>query len=96
MPPEDKTVVAPAALELECGVMTDEAELPELVVSWMRDDTRLTGDMPGIQIDSVTHSLRIGETVAADSGLYRCMASNGIDSAVELAQVTVKGLVSYS
>lgn len=72
-----------------CTAHTDNAELENLHIEWLKDDVPLDNSDPNIEISS--DGIRIEETSSADTANYTCWAHNRIDEAKSVAELKVRG-----
>lgn len=84
MNPVNMTVNESSSASFRCNASGD----PKPVVTWFKGGTQLaTGGRIVIGGDSLT----ILNTVASDTGQYRCNISNGLNSHVGMAYLLVQG-----
>jgi len=83
--PVDQTVLEGASASLRCSA----SGVPRPTVSWLKNDLDLPVDVR-LRVDD-NGTLQMTELRRADSGVYRCVASNSLGSVSEFARLHVFG-----
>lgn len=75
-------------IQYSCGATTDPLE--NVKISWLKDGKPVDFTSPHIT-RTYDNALLINGTTAADTGVYTCVASNGLDSATKDSKLEVFG-----
>ncbi|XP_046363424.2 neuroglian-like isoform X2 [Haliotis rufescens] len=86
--PKDVSVRTGQDAVMECKAATDPAEVNNLRYEWKKDNTTL--DFTNPQLNRQNGRLVITKVALADTAVYKCVATNGIDSVVATARLLVQ------
>ncbi|KAK6177079.1 hypothetical protein SNE40_015257 [Patella caerulea] len=88
--PLDLEVNAGHEATFTCSATTDPDEAHNLTILWERNNKIITSYDLRMVISGYHNSLTVRPTIVRDSGMYTCIATNGIDSARKSAILVVK------
>lgn len=78
-----------------CTGTTDPDEVLNLEIQWMKDNQTINYALAQrIFQNAIDNSLTISSPIYLDTGVYTCVATNGIDSSRASAQLIVQGKAS--
>ncbi|XP_050412731.2 neuroglian [Patella vulgata] len=90
--PLDLEVNAPDEATFTCSGTTDPDEVHNLTILWERNNELITPNDQRMVISDYHNSLTVRPTIVRDSGMYTCIATNGIDSDRKSAILVVKDI----
>jgi len=90
--PGDQSVLEGGSATLQCRA----SGVPRPSVSWLKNDLDLPSAADRRLLVDDDGTLRLTELRRADSGVYRCVASNSLGSVSEFARLHVLGSVLSS
>ena len=85
--PRDKMIKYGTVIQYTCAATTDPEDAKK--ISWLKDSKPLDLSSPRIKI--LGNSLLINGTMAKDTGVYACVATNGLDTAKQESKLEIYG-----
>ena len=91
--PQNQVVRANTNIVFECEATTDPLEAAHLIITWRRNGEEINFDNePRFRLNANDNTLTIMASEIDDSGVYTCVAENGVDSDEATAVLTVEGM----